>query len=177
MSLRHILLVALALVLALAAVGCSSGAGSAEDSSATEPAETDDAGATSAEFRDLSYLTGTWTVTTELVEIDNPAMTAAADQPGATWECVVAGDTMTLVTDRHEYTDTLRPEAEGGWVYEASSTFTDEDGYTVTSTIAVSGKPTSTDLDAFVGGMTGTIDTPDGRLYTAQWDIEGRRQL
>ena len=177
MSLRRISLVALALVLALTAFGCTSATKPAEDSSATEPAETDDAGATSAEFRDLSYLTGTWTVTTELVEIDNPAMTAAADQPAAPWAWVGAGDTRTLVPDRPESPDTLPPEAEGGWVYEASSTFTDEDGYTVTSTIAVSGKPTSTDLDAFVGGMTGTIDTPDGRLYTAQWDIEGRRQL
>lgn len=173
MSLRRISLIALALVVALAAAGCTSATEPTGDSSATEPGET---GVGPAETLDFSYLAGTWTVTTELVEIDNEMMRPAADQPGAAWDCVVTGTAMTLVTDRHEYTGTLRPEAEGGWVYEASSTFTDEDGYTVTSTITVSSKPISADLDAFVGGMTGTITTDDGHLYTARWGIEGRRQ-
>lgn len=173
MPLRRISLIALALVVALAAAGCTSATEPAGDSSATAPDKTSVAPAGAPDF---SYLAGTWTVTTKLAEIDNEMMRPAANQPGATWDCVVTGTAMALVTDRHEYTGTLRPEAEGGWVYEASSTFTDEDGYTVTSTITVSGKPISTDLDAFVGGMTGTITTDDGHLYTARWDIEGRRQ-
>ncbi|MDZ4166616.1 MAG: hypothetical protein U1E08_02830 [Coriobacteriia bacterium] len=126
---------------------------------------------------DFSYLTGTWSVTTDLTGIDNAAMTPAADQPGATWECIVSGDTMVLLTDRHEYSGTLRPEADSGWSYEASATFTDEDGHTWTSTIMVSAKPTGLDFSTFAGGMTGSIDSDiDGHLYTATWDIVGTRQ-
>jgi len=173
MPLRRVAHVAFVLVLAMTALGCASGTDAPVEPSATESTGT---GAASIQPPDFSYLTGTWAVTTKLVEIDNEMMRPAADQPGATWDCIVAGSAMTLVTDRHEYTGTLRPEAEGGWVYDASATYTDEDGYTVTSTITVSGKPISAELNAFVGGMTGTITTDDGHLYTARWDIEGRRQ-
>jgi hypothetical protein len=172
------LIVLLALVLAFGSLGCSA----EPESTLPEPpagetgeSESTDDGA-AAEAPDFSYLTGVWSVTTELTEIDNAMMTTAADQPGAQWECVVAGDTMVLNTDKHEYNGTLTPEADNGWMYEASSTYTDEDGYTVTSTIEVHAKPTSTDLDSFAGGMTGTIDSDDGHLYTATWDLEGTRQ-
>lgn len=164
----------LALVLALGSLGCSA----EPEATLPEPPPTETGGeeAAPAEAPDFSYLTGAWSVTTELTEIDNAMMTAAADQPGAQWECVVTGDTMVLNTDQHEYVGTLTPEADSGWVYEASSTYTDEDGYTVTSTIEVHAKPTSTELDSFAGTMTGTIDTDDGHLYTATWNLEGMRQ-
>lgn len=170
---RTVLALTLVIVLAL---GLSACAATAPDESADvtpEPA----APAEPAEAPDFSYLTGTWSVTTELTSIDNAAMTPAADQPGATWECVVNGDTMQLITDRHEYSGTIRPEAEDGWAYEASATFTDEDGHTWTSTITVSAAPTGAGLNAFAGGMTGSIDSDiDGHLYTATWDIVGTRQ-
>ena len=177
MSLRRLLLVALTLVLALAAFGCA-----AEDepsSTSAEPKETapDDAGEDSAEPADLTYLTGTWTVTTELVEIDEPAMTPAADQPGATWTCAVDGETMTLTTDQHEYTGTLTAVGEGGWIYNAQATFTDEDGYTWISTILVNGSSEPGDLDTFGAAMSGSIDSDvEGHLYTARWTVEGARQ-
>ncbi|MBN1193511.1 MAG: hypothetical protein JXA36_07480, partial [Coriobacteriia bacterium] len=156
----------------LTAFGCTS------EPEPTEPAETkDDAGATSAEPRDLTYLTGTWTVTTELVEIDEPAMTPAADQPGTTWKCVVDGENMTLTTDRHEYTGSLTPMGDNGWVYEATATFTDEDGYTWTSTIMVNGSSPAGDDDTFSAAMSGSIDSDaEGHLYTARWTVEGARQ-
>ena len=172
------LIVLLALALAFGSLGCSA---EPEPTLPEPPAEeageseaTD--GETPAEAPDFSYLTGAWSVTTELTEIDNAMMTTAADQPGAQWECVVTGDAMVLNTDKHEYVGTLTAEADNGWAYEASSTYTDEDGYTVTSTIEVHAKPTNTDLDSFAGTMTGTIDTDDGHLYTATWNLEGARQ-
>jgi hypothetical protein len=172
------LIVLLALVLALGGLGCSAEPESTPPAPAAGETGAQDTSSEEApaEAPDFSYLTGAWTVTTELTGIDNAAMTPAADRPGAQWECVVVGDTMQLNTDRHEYTGLLTPEADGGWLYEASATFTDEDGYTVTSTIEVHAKPTNTDLDSFAGYMTGTIDTDDGHLYTATWDLEGTRQ-
>ena len=165
----------LGLILAVGSLGCSA------EPEATDPEPpADEIGGQDAapvEAPDFSYLTGTWTVATELTEIDNAAMTPAADRSGATWECVVEGSTMTLLTDVHEYTGTLTPEAEGGWKYAASATYTDEDGYTWTSTITVNGKPTNTDLNSFAGGMTGSIDSDvDGHLYTATWSVEAQRQ-
>lgn len=173
------LIVLLALALVLSGLGCS------KEPESTAPAPSVDETAEQetpseeapVEAPDLSYLTGTWTVATELAEIDNAAMTPAADQPGATWECVVVGDTMQLNTDRHEYTGMLTSEADGGWLYEASATFTDEDGHAWTSTIEVHGKPENASLDSFVGSMTGSNDSDiDGHLYTATWDLEGTRQ-
>jgi hypothetical protein len=169
-----IVLLSLTLLLGLSACDAAPGPDQLEET----PSPPTPAPATApAESPDFSYLTGTWTVTTTLTDIDNAMMTGAANQPGATWSCEVTGDTMTLLTDRHEYEGTLTPEADNGWVYEASATFTDEDGYTWTSTIEVHGKPTSTGLDSFVGTMTGSIDSDDeGHLYTAEWGIEGVRQ-
>ena len=171
----------LVLMLSLALVGCS-------DSPDTEPTDAgqpaDDVGAeeseapeASTEATDFSYLTGRWTVTTELTEIDNAMMTIAADQPGATWECTVSGNTMHMVTEAgHEYDGSLSPEGDNGWVYEATATYTDEGGSTWISTIEVHAKPMSS-TDAFVGGMIGSIDSDtDGHLYKATWDIEGQRQ-
>jgi len=172
------LIVLLALALAFGSLGCSAEPESTLPESPAEEAgesEATDNDAT-AEAPDFSYLTGAWSVTTELTEIDNAMMTTAADQPGAQWECVVTGDTMVLNTDKHEYIGTLTPEADSGWAYEASSTYTDEDGYTVTSTIEVHAKPTITDLDSFAGTMIGSIDTDGGHLYTATWNLEGTRQ-
>lgn len=175
MSLRHALLALLALALAFGSLGCTA---AEEPSAEPAPAETsDDTGAASAETRDLAYLTGTWTVTTELVEIDNAEMTPAADQPGATWECTVAGDTMTLRTDRHEYTGSLVPMGDDGWVYDASATFTDEDGYTWTSTLLVNASSPPGDSDTFSAAMSGSIDSDvEGHLYSARWTVEGARQ-
>jgi hypothetical protein len=173
------LLLAFVLILSFAVVGCSpdSGDTNADDGSPGESEETDtDEDPEPIETPDFSYLTGAWTVGTELTEIDDPAMTAAADQPEAQWECTVNGNAMRLITSLHEYEGTLTPE-DGGWVYEATATFLDDTGATWTSTIAVHGKPTSTDLDSFAGAMTGTIESDvDGHLYTATWDIEGTRQ-
>lgn len=173
------LLLALVLVLSLAVAGCSSGSDdtSSDDTSASESGTPDTSqDSEPIETRDFTYLTGAWTVETELTEIDNPAMTAAADQPEAQWECTVDGTTMRLITSLHEYEGTLTPE-DGGWVYEAAATFLDDTGATWTSTIEVHGKPTSTDLDSFAGGMTGTLESDaDGHLYTATWDVEGARQ-
>ena len=175
---HRIALLVLTLVLALAAFGCTPESEPPGESSGTEPAEAeDDAGSTSAEPRDLSYLTGTWTVTTELVEIDEPAMTPAADQPGATWSCVVAGESMTLTTDQHEYTGSLTPIGDDGWVYDATATFTDDDGYTWVSTIMVNGSSSVGDDDTFSAAMSGSIDSDaEGHLYTARWTVEGKRQ-
>jgi len=175
MSLRHALLALLALALASGTFGC---AAAEEPSVEPAPAGTStDAGAASAETRDLTYLTGTWSVTTELVEIDNAEMTPAADQPGATWECEVAGDTMTLRTDRHEYTGSLVPIGDNGWVYDASATFTDEDGYTWTSTLLVNASSPPGDDDTFSAAMSSSIDSDaEGHLYSARWTVEGERQ-
>lgn len=174
---RRIALMALALVLALAAFGCASEPEPATEPSGTEPAEADDTGAASAEERDLSYVTGTWTVTTELVDIDNEVMRPAADQPGATWQCEVSGDSMTLLTDQHEYTGSLTPVGETGWMYNATATFTDEDGYTWVSTIIVNASCPAGVLDTFEAAMSGTIDSDtEGHLYTARWTVEGVRQ-
>ena len=179
---RRVALVALALVLALVAFGCTSEPEPAEEPSATEPAgtepaESDDTGTSSAEARDLSYLTGTWTVTTELIEIDNEMMRPAADQPGATWQCEVTGDSMTLLTDQHEYTGSLTPVGETGWTYNATATFTDEDGYTWVSTLLVNASSPGEDLDEFEAAMSSTIDSDvEGHLYTARWTVEGKRQ-
>ncbi len=160
---------ALAAVLTLSALGCAA--------EPAPPAPAPAAEESAVEPSDFSYLTGRWAVTTMLTSIDNELMRMAADQPGAQWECEVDGATMRLLTDQHEYIGSLSPEADGGWVYEAEATFTDEDGYTVTSAITVSGKPTSNSLDTFAGGMTGTISSDvDGHLYTATWDILGARQ-
>lgn len=173
------LLLALVLVLSLAVVGCSPDPGdtSADEDPASESGTPDtDENSEPIETPDFSYLTGAWTVGTELTKIDDPAMTAAADQPEAQWECTVNGNAMRLITSLHEYEGTLTPE-NGGWVYEATAIFLDDTGATWTSTIEVHGKPTSTDLDSFAGGMTGTLESDaDGHLYTATWDIEGTRQ-
>jgi len=166
------LLVILGLILFLAIAGCS-----AITSPPRRPAPPPPSPVAPAEEPDFSFLTGTWSMTTELTSIDNPVMAAAAEQPTDTWACVVTGDTMVLVTDRREYSGTLAPEAESGWVYEAKAAFTDEDGYTWTSAIEVHGKPTSLDFGSFAGGMTDSIETADeGHLYTATWDILGTRQ-
>lgn len=124
----------------------------------------------------LSYLTGSWAVTTELTSIDNAEMTAAATQPDATWECAVIGDEMTLVTDKREYVGTLTPEPDDEWVYAASTTYADEDGHTWTVTIEVRGMPTDVDLASWAGVMTASIDSDvDGHLYTATWDLTANR--
>lgn len=179
---RRIALVALALVLALTAFGCAGEKEPSEEPSATEPAasepaDTGDAGTTSAEPRDLAYLTGTWTVTTELVFIDNEMMRPAADQPGATWSCVVEGSTMTLTTDQHQYVGTITPVNEDEWIYEATATFSDEDGATWVSTLMVTGSSPAGETDTFSAGMSSTIDSDTaGHLYTARWTVEGMRQ-
>lgn len=174
---HRVALVALSLALAVTAFGCASEPEPAEEPSATEPADAGDLGATTVKPIDAAYLTGTWTVTTELVEIDNEMMRPAADQPGATWTCAVEGDTMTLATDQHEYTGRIGVVAQTGWVYDASATFTDEDGYTWVSTIVVNANSPDGDLDEFEGAMSGTIDSDsEGHLYTARWTVEGKRQ-
>lgn len=182
MSLRRIALIAFALVLALTAFGCASEPEPAEEPSATEPgrsgpAEAETTGTPSAGPRDLSYLTGTWRVTTTLVDIDNEMMRPAADQPGATWQCVVKDGSMTLLTDQHEYTGSLTPVGETGWTYDATATYTDEDGYIWVSTILVDASCPSGDLDTFEAAMTGTIDSgTEEHLYTARWTAVGVRQ-
>jgi hypothetical protein len=123
---------------------------------------------------DFSDLTGTWTVSTVLTEIDNQAMTPAADQPGATYEWSVSGDSMTMLTDEHRYEGLLMPE-DDGWVYHAVATYVDETGTEWTSTIELHGMMVGD--DAFSGELIGTIDSAsEGHLYTAHWDIEGVRQ-
>jgi hypothetical protein len=84
---------------------------------------------------------------------------------------------MKLVTDQHEYTGSLTPVGDTGWVYDASATFTDEDGYTWVSTILVNASCPSGNLDTFEAGMSGTIDSAtEGHLYTANWTVVGERQ-
>src|SRR5574340_7520 len=133
MSRRLWLVAPFALVLALSLVGCkpteSPGASGTTGPSAAEPETAVEA--------DLSYLTGAWSVTTTLTDIDNSAMTMAADQPGAQWSCEVDGTTMKLLTDQHEYTGTLKAQGANGWTYGAEATFIDESGYTWTSSIKV----------------------------------------
>jgi hypothetical protein len=169
---RRVLSLAL-VFLVLFAFGCASG--EPADSPSPEATSTVPTGSASP-APDLSYLTGTWAVSTELTSIDNPMMTPAADKPGAQWECSVSGPSMTLTTDQHEYQGTLRTEAGDGWVYTAAAPYVDEDGATWTSSIEVHARPTSGSRDAWTGTMTGTIESDvDGHLYTATWDIAGTR--
>lgn len=174
---RRLLRALLSLALALTTFGCTSEP-DADSSAEPAPAETSEpADYASANPRELTYLTGTWTVTTELVDIDNAAMTAAADQPGATWECKVSGDTMTLRTDQHEYTGSLVPIGDNGWVYDASATFRDEDGYTWTSTMLLNASSPPDDNDTFSAAMSSSIDSDvEGHLYSARWTVDGTRQ-
>jgi hypothetical protein len=84
---------------------------------------------------------------------------------------------MTLRTDQHEYTGSLVPMGDDGWVYDASATFTDEDGYTWTSTLLVNASSPPGDDDAFSAAMSGSSNSDvEGHLYSARWTVEGERQ-
>jgi len=162
--------VLLALIVVFAMVGCSSSepdADTGEQPGITEPISPE---------AEMPVLTGAWEVTTVLTDIDIPAMTPAADQPGAQWTCTVDGGSMTLVTDQHTYTGSFESNDSGGtWVYDAASTYTDADGTAWTSTILV--RATQDNADAFTGTMEGEISSDaDGHLYSAVWDITGARQ-
>lgn len=160
----------LALIVVFALGGCSSpksevDTGEQPEVTSVIPSETE-----------MPVLTGAWEVTTVLTDIDVPAMTPAADQPGAEWTCTVDGDAMTLVTDQHTYDGTLTFDDSGGsWVYDAAASYTDADGTVWTSTIVV--RATQNGSDAFTGTMDGEIASDgDGHLYSAVWDITGARQ-
>jgi hypothetical protein len=181
-------LIALLLITVLALALGLSACGGSEEPEESEPAVAEAADGTNEalseppvempeepmDTADFSDLTGTWTVSTVLTEIDNPAMTPAADQPGATYEWSVSGDSMTMLTEEHRYEGLLMPEGDG-WVYHAVATYVDETGTEWTSTIELHG--TMVDDDAFTGELIGTIDSAgEGHLYTAHWDIDGVRQ-
>ena len=162
--------VLLALFVVFAMVGCSSP--KSEVDTGEQPEFTESISPETA----MPALTGAWEVTTVLTDIDVPAMTPAADQPGAQWTCTVAGDSMTLVTDQHTYTGSFdSDELNGSWVYDAATTYTNADGTVWTSTILV--RATQVNADAFTGTMEGEISSDvDGHLYSAVWDITGARQ-
>ncbi len=162
---------ALCVVLAVVLPGCSMPEQTTDVSMDDEPSASETAGETEGE--EFEWLNGGWTVTTELIDIDNTMMTSAADQPGAEWECIVEGSAMTLLTDRHEYSGELSGSSDGDWAYEGVSTYTDEEGTVWTSDITVTAARDSE--DSFSGQMEGTISSDAyGHLYTATWDITGR---
>ncbi len=164
-----------ATLLALTLLGCAPVPTEPEEATSSAGFPQIDAEPTRPALTDFSYLTGAWTVTATLTEIDKGIMREAADQPAQSWACMVEGSTMTLVTGARTYVGTIMPELDEGWVYTARAHYRDEDGTAWTSAIEVHGKPTG---DAtFSGEMEGAIDSDlGGRLYRARWDIEGRRQ-
>lgn len=157
-----------------ALVGCSPvPAEPAEEESTSEPApvQVEPSEPVPADF---TYLAGIWAVRSTLTEIDKGTMREAAEQPSQRWECQLDGSTMTLITDTHTYVGTIEPELDTGWVYTAEAAFADEDGAEWISRIEVHSKRTGD--SSFAGSMERTIDSPQGEhLYTASWDIEGRR--
>jgi len=164
-----------ATLLALSLLGCAPVPTEPEEEASSAGSPQVNAEPTRPAPADFSYLTGVWTVTAILTEIDKGIMREAADQPAQSWECTVEGSTMTLVTGTRTYVGTIMPELDEGWVYTARAHYRDEDGTAWTSAIEVHGKRTG---DAtFSGEMEGAIDADQGRhLYRARWDIEGRRQ-
>lgn len=172
---RYLVLVTLVFALALASLGgCATKDGDRSGPGASDQTS-DSVEPTGQAGIGFSFLDGTWRVSTDLVTIDNPGMTPAADRPGATWSCVVDDTVMTLLTDQHEYTGALSSAPDGGWRYDATAQYVDEDGATWTSTIGVQAHMTGD--DSFAGTMEGTIESgAEGHLYTATWDITGTRQ-
>lgn len=167
-----VLALSLALVAGCAIVPEDPASSESESEEATEqPVEP----AMPAEEADFSYLNGAWVVEATLTDIDEGAMRESADRPNQRWECVVDGQTMTLVTDTHIYAGTIEPELDEGWVFIALSIQEDEDGVQWTNAIEVHGKRTG---DAtFAGGMELTVDSSSsGHRYAATWDIKARRQ-
>ncbi|MGB4440920.1 MAG: hypothetical protein WBJ62_01695 [Coriobacteriia bacterium] len=178
-----IVLFALVLVLGLSGCDAAQPEDAAETETGAEPGTNTEVVADPAGDDDgFEYLEGSWDLATALTDIDNAMMTAAAGQPGAVWESVIIeGDTIAFTSYnsadqavKHDYAGTIEAE-NGGWLVNASATYTDETGAIWTSTIEVHGNPTGD--DSFGGYMVGSIDSDtDGHLYRATWDITGMRQ-
>lgn len=169
--LRHVALVTLVLLLALAAFGCEPATPDVllEDDTAVPHDES----AEVAEDVDWEFLEGRWVCDTTLVDIDNEEFRFLGDKPSAQWECAVDGAVMQMQTVDHLYSGVLKGTADA-WVYEGLAEFTDEDGATWTSTIVV--RADQQDVDHFTAEMEGSIDSDiDGHLYTGTWDIAAER--
>lgn len=131
--------------------------------------------ATPAAEADFGYLSGVWTVSATLTDIDQGAMRELADRPAQRWECVVDDGTLTLITDTHTYMGPLEPELDTGWVFIAVAESQDEDGETWINGLEVHGKRTGE--ATFAGTMQLTVDSAiQGHQFAAEWDLEARRQ-